>query len=349
MTTSLAYLPRRADSPAGGLEESGPYDFGDSGLTPVRVSRYGRPQQPGPYDDKYSGGVVGICAGSDAFPGAGILATTAAVRTTSSMVRYVADGGTHGVAADVVRACPEVVVSASVAETGRVQAWVVGPGRGTGEEAVAELETLLQRREPLLVDADAITLLAEHGHLRDLLVARSDGGLDDPTTLLTPHAGEFRRLAAAVGSQIPDPDADRIGAAVAMAEALHCGLLLKGRHTVIVDRPLTYRRGGDARLADFDVHTIDAGTSWGATPGSGDVLSGLTGAMMAQSQAELGSADHTAPSAVALHGAAAGLAAQVGGEESDRYVPTSASAVAEAVPRAWAAAGTPIGSRRRRL
>lgn len=315
--TAVAYRPA-----------TGRYDFDDTSLRPIRRVRSGGPREPGPYDDKYSGGVVGICAGSATYPGAGVLATTAAVRTTSSMVRYIGDGGS-----DVVRACPEVVASRTVPETGRVQAWVVGPGRGTGEDAALELEELLGRPEPLVIDADAITLLAQHRELRDALISRSDGSRDAPTALLTPHDGEFRRLAGAVDGVVPDPADDRLGAVVAMADHLHCGVLLKGRHTVLVERPLA---DGDGRRADTIVHTVDAGTSWGATPGSGDVLAGMLGAAMAESQATLGTADHVAAGIVALHGAAVGLSARVG-DAGSGHAPTSASRIAEAIPSAWAA------------
>ncbi len=340
--TAVAFRPERQANATGGLDMGGPYNFSDTDLAPIRRARYGGPREPGPYDDKYAGGVVGICAGSDLYPGAGVLTTTAAVRTTSSMVRYVGSGGQ-----EVVRACPEVIVSRSVEETGRVQAWVVGPGRGTDDGAAAELATLLGRREPLVIDADAITLLAERKELREALARRSDRSLDAPTALLTPHVGEFRRLASAVmdgdsaeSDPIPDVGEDRIGAAVAVAERLNCGVLLKGRHTVIVDRPITYSHG---REPDTSVHTIDAGTSWGATPGAGDVLAGMLGAAMAESQALLGNADHAAPGIVAVHATAAALSAKVG----DSYAPTSSSRIAEAIPLAWTRTGSTITDRGR--
>ena len=80
---------------------------------------------PGPGDDKYSQGVVGIAAGSRTYPGAAVLAAGAAALSTSGMVRYA------GSAADEVRAAwPEIVATDTVGEAGRVQAWVVGPGLG---------------------------------------------------------------------------------------------------------------------------------------------------------------------------------------------------------------------------
>ncbi|MFZ2273607.1 ADP-dependent NAD(P)H-hydrate dehydratase, partial [Corynebacterium variabile] len=260
-------------------------------------------------------------------PGAAVLATTGAVRTTSAMVRYVGSGSL-----EVLRATPEVIWSPSVAETGRVQAWVVGPGRGTDEDAATELAELLSRPEPLLIDADALTLLSQRPVLRESLVARGER-----PTLLTPHAGEFRRLAEAVSAEsadIPDPDTDRIAAVVALSSALHCTVLLKGRHTVIAERP---DRDPDGTVRATRVTCIDAGTSWGATPGSGDVLAGITGALMAEFAAKytVSQATGAATEAVALHA----LAAAVAAETPDGYAPTSASKIADAVPQAWARSG----------
>ena len=261
--------------------------------------------EPGAGDDKYSGGVVGLCAGSETYPGAAVLTTLGAVRATSAMVRYAGPLGR-----DVVRAVPEVVISGGVADTGRVQAWVVGPGRGTDEAARAELAELLVRREPLLIDADALTLLATHRELRESLRARRAG------TLLTPHAGEFRRLAAVVG-EIPDPGQDPLGAVEALATDLGCDVLLKGRRTVL--------------WAGGRLTTVDAGSSWAATPGSGDVLAGILGAWMARSGMP------GILEGIAVHGMAAWLSAQT----PDGPAPTSASRIAEAVPQATARLGRP--------
>lgn len=282
--------------------------------------------EPGVGDDKYSGGVVGICAGSARYPGAAVLTATAAVRATSAMVRYVGSQRQ-----EVVRALPEVVTSTTVADTGRVQAWVVGPGRGTDDTARDELAELLARPEALIIDADALTLLAKHPDLREQLRHR------DAAALLTPHLGEFRRLADTLDSPIPDPDEDRVGAVLALSEALDCGVLLKGRHTVIVTRG-----------AGTDISTVDAGSSWAATPGSGDVLAGLVGAWTAAAVAFTDSFRSRYPGldddpalplalvstveAVTVHGLAAWLAAQT----PDGPAPTSASPIAEAIPRAIA-------------
>ena len=317
---SLAVPPRNAFTwPT--LYDGDPGDVWTSVGDHPRPPRPGFPRdlEPGAGDDKYSGGVVGICAGGDRYPGAGVLAATAAVRATSSMVRYVGSGS-----AEVVRALPEVVAHPSLDDAGRVDAWVVGSGRGTDDAAAAELSELLGRGDPLLVDADAITMLARRPELREKLVAR------EGETVLTPHAGEFRRLADAMaeagevgeeGSEsIPDPAEHPIDAAKALAVALDCAVLLKGRRTVVAMPAEPGHRAGTVRI-------IDAGTSWAATPGSGDVLSGLIGAWLAKD----GMAG-IAP-AVTVHARAAEIAART----PAGYAPTSASLIAEAIREATAA------------
>ncbi|MBM7366778.1 bifunctional ADP-dependent NAD(P)H-hydrate dehydratase/NAD(P)H-hydrate epimerase [Gordonia hydrophobica] len=203
---------------------------------------------PGPHDDKYSQGVVGIVAGSRHYPGAAVLATSAAVTATSGLTRYAGPA-----TAEVLAACPEVVASPTVGTSGRVQAWAVGPGFGTGDKAHAILATVLSADLPTVIDADGITVLARH---RELLDGRT------APTLLTPHAGEFERLAGR------RPDADRLSAVRALAADLGATVLLKGRITLVAD-------------PDGQVSGNDAESSWAATAGAGDVLTGIAGALLA--------------------------------------------------------------------
>lgn len=282
--------------------------------------------EPAPDADKYTGGVVGILAGGQHYPGAAILSCAGAVRATSSMVRFIGDESARN---HVIQAFPEVVAAATLAEAGRVQAWVFGPGRGTGPEQQSELAQLLSHPEPLLIDADGITLLAESAKLQRVLRER------ESPTVITPHKGEFERLAAALherGVEIPDAGGDPIGAALAMATELKCCVLLKGRATVVA-------------TADY-VYAVGAGHSWSATPGSGDVLSGLIGAHLAQSHAELTRLPEFIPDmhlphtavysqiapAVSIHAVAAALSART----EFGPAPTSASRIAEAIPAATA-------------
>ena len=112
---------------------------------------------PGPHDDKYTQGVTGVLAGSATYPGAAILCTGAAVAATSGMVRY---AGTA--AAQVVDHWPEVIATPNIGAAGRVQAWVVGPGLGTDGAGAAALWFALDTDLPVVVDADALTILAAH-------------------------------------------------------------------------------------------------------------------------------------------------------------------------------------------
>lgn len=203
---------------------------------------------PGPDDDKYTQGVVGIVAGSDRYPGAALLCTGAAVAATSGMVRYVGSAR-----AQVVSARPEVVAADDIDSSGRVQAWVIGPGAGTDQAARARLIRALADEVPVLLDADALTLIAAEPAVVQ--------GRRAPT-LLTPHAGEFARL---TGSQVP---ADRVAAVRDLARDWGVTVLLKGRVTVIAS-------------PDGRVLVDDAEASWAATAGSGDVLAGMTGSLLA--------------------------------------------------------------------
>ena len=284
--------------------------------------------EPTPESDKYTGGVVGIVAGSAQYPGAAVLACSGAVRATSSMVRFVGDEAVRG---QVLAAHPEVVAAPTIGESGRVQSWVYGPGRGTGEAQVRELATLFGYPEPVLVDADGITLIARSQELLETLRHRTG------PTVLTPHKGEFERLADALresGAQIPSAHTDPIGAALAAARELNCCVLLKGRATVVATSDYAY--------------VVNAGHSWSATPGSGDVLSGLVGAHLAQSYAELSRLPEFIPDmrlpetavysmvapAVSIHAVAAILSART----EFGYAPTSASRIAEYIPAATARA-----------
>ncbi|RZQ64072.1 NAD(P)H-hydrate dehydratase [Amycolatopsis suaedae] len=246
---------------------------------------------PGVADDKYSQGVTGVAAGSAVYPGAAVLAAGSAVLATSGMVRYA------GPAADVVRAnWPEVVATGSVTDAGRVQAWVVGPGIGTGSEGRETLRHVLGSGLPVCADADAITLIASDPSVLD---AREPG----TPLVLTPHDGEFERLTGA------RPGADRVAAARAAARRFDAIVLLKGHNTVVA--------APDGRT----LVNVPRG-SWLATAGSGDVLSGLIGALLASGLDPW----LAAGAAAKVHGQAAYLAAA--------GAPVSASGILHAIPDA---------------
>ena len=242
---------------------------------------------PGPRDDKYTQGVVGVLAGSAAYPGAAILCSGAAVAATSGMVRYAGSA-----AAEVVSHWPEVVAAPTAQQAGRVQAWAVGPGLGTDDAALASLRFALGSEVPVIVDADGLTLLAAHP---DLLAGRS------AATVLTPHAGEYERFGLGPVGE------DRVGAARRLAGQVRATVLLKGNVTVIAEPSgCTYLN--------------PAGASWAATAGSGDVLSGMIGALLAAGLAP----GEAAAAAAFVHARAANASAA---DPGPRPVPTSASRI----------------------
>jgi ADP-dependent NAD(P)H-hydrate dehydratase / NAD(P)H-hydrate epimerase len=252
---------------------------------------------PGPRDDKYTQGVTGVMAGSSTYPGAAVLCTGAAVAATSGMVRYT--GSAHS---EVLAHWPEVIASPTPASAGRVQAWVVGPGLGTDATGAAALWFALDTDLPVLVDADGLTIVAAHP---DLVANRT------APTLLTPHAGEFARLVGA------PPGDDRVGACRRLADALGATVLLKGNVTVIADP------GGP-------VYLNPAGQSWAATAGSGDVLSGVIGALLASGLAPA----EAAAAGAFVHAQAAALSAA---DPGPGEAPTSASRIVPHLRAALAA------------
>ena len=277
-----------------GAGYAGTVELVDIGLRPEGEPAAAAPQhddiaarlpRPGPESDKYRRGVVGVLAGSDRFGGAAVLATGGAVRGGAGMVRVV----TASVPAAVVRQTwPEVVLTVHPddgdwdlpSSVGRVQAWVAGPGMGTGPDAVARLAAVLATDLPALVDADGLTILSQH---QDLLPRRAP-------TLITPHAGELSRL---LGTDPAAIEARRLEHARRAAERLGLTVLLKGSTTVI------------ASPGETTALVNPTGTPWLATAGTGDVLSGLAGALLAQGL------EPAWAGAVAayLHGLAARLAA----------------------------------------
>jgi hydroxyethylthiazole kinase-like uncharacterized protein yjeF len=228
---------------------------------------------PGPASDKYTRGVVGVATGSAQYPGAAVLSVAGACAGPTGMVRYA--GSAH---ADVVRAHPSVVAVPRVADAGRVQAWVCGSGLGTDDNARTELRSVLAGSLPVLLDADALTLLVDGRHAQDL---RRDAPL-----VVTPHDGEFKRLAG----EAPGPD--RAGAACRLAAWINGVVLLKGDRTIVA-------------TPAGEVWANPTGTSALATAGSGDVLAGLLGSLLAAGLP----AERAAVTAAYLHGLAGRRAA----------------------------------------
>lgn len=245
---------------------------------------------PGGESDKYRRGVVGVVAGSAKYPGAAVLAVAGALRGGAGAVRYVGPGGDA-----VLARHPETLVSdGTPAEAGRVQAWAVGPGLGDSPG----LDDVLASDVPVLVDADGL-----HGLDAAAVRART------APTLLTPHAGE---AAALLGTDRAEVESGRLAAVRELAARYGATVLLKGSTTLVADPDPA-----------VPVRVNATGTAWLATAGSGDVLTGLTGSLLATG---LPARDAASVGAY-LHGLAARLGA--------RGAPLAAEDVAARIPAAW--------------
>ncbi|GAA3805225.1 bifunctional ADP-dependent NAD(P)H-hydrate dehydratase/NAD(P)H-hydrate epimerase [Cellulomonas soli] len=277
---------------------------------------------PDRHSHKYARGVLGVVAGTPRYPGAAVLCAGAAVLAGVGMVRFVPDAPTgrvdpgdelppHGdggpLAAAVLAARPEVVVG-----QGRVQAWVLGPGVDPHDHArrrtlTDALDAAVSDGLPAVVDAGAL----------DQLPPRVG-----PQVVLTPHAGELARLLRARGEPVEraQVEAEPLRHARRAHELTGATVLLKGPTTVVVG-------AGGAVYAQAD------GPAWLATAGSGDVLAGILGALLAGRSQEVaddpGLVAALAAAAALVHGRAAHLANPGG--------PVTASAVAEALPATVAA------------
>ena len=269
--------------------------------------------RPAVETDKYRRGVVGIVAGSTAYTGAPVLAVGGALRTGVGMVRFVSTASPT----ELVRArWPEAVVTVlpesgdGVLDAGRVQAWVVGPGIGTDEAAKSLVAQVLSADVPVVVDADGLTILAQH---REFLTGRR------APTVLTPHAGELARLLHLPAAARADIEARRLHYVRAAAAELGATVLLKGS-TTLVCSPVGLTR------------VNPTGTSWLATAGSGDVLSGIVGAFLSTGMSPVDAASCGAY----VHGMAARRAAAYPSIHAGAQGPIAAGDVAVAIPEALA-------------
>jgi ADP-dependent NAD(P)H-hydrate dehydratase / NAD(P)H-hydrate epimerase len=236
-------------------------DLVDIGLAPYLVTRpvvevpgnddvRGWWPHPAEVDDKYTRGVVGLATGSDNYPGAAVLSVAGALAGPTGYVRYA------GAAQATVRQhFPSVVCSGSVGGAGRVQAWVCGSGLGTDERAVAELRAVLAAPVPVCLDADALTVIAD-GSMSHRLRERK------ASTVITPHDREFARIAGA------DPGTDRVESALRLAARMNVVVLLKGDRTIVA-------------VPDGTAYANPTGSAALATAGTGDVLAGLLGSLLA--------------------------------------------------------------------
>ncbi|WP_295728259.1 bifunctional ADP-dependent NAD(P)H-hydrate dehydratase/NAD(P)H-hydrate epimerase [uncultured Bifidobacterium sp.] len=256
-------------------------------------------------DTKYSRGVVGLVTGSALYHGAGLLSSRAAASGNAGMIRYCGPGQVGDL---ILQELPETVLG-----RGRVESWVLGSGVPTRQAQKAAGPEGQDGQRDLIADilSQQAADLDEDEAAADPPVVADAGALDllpdrlGPRTVLTPHAGE---MAALLNSHGENVDGEQV-----MAEPLHwavraCQLtgatiLLKGAITLIV---------GDDGTDRPRVMTTGFGPAWLSTAGSGDVLSGAIGAMLAQNAGPIQDdatlmVDLTAAAAF-LHGLAGSLA-----------------------------------------
>ncbi|MDQ0768366.1 hydroxyethylthiazole kinase-like uncharacterized protein yjeF [Pseudarthrobacter defluvii] len=262
---------------------------------------------------KYSRGVLGVVAGSEDYPGAAVLACRGALAAGVGMVRYL---GPPSVAHLVRQSCPEVVCSTGTVAENRVQAWLVGSGMGPQDhDQLARARDALASGLPVVADAGALPALP------DRLA---------PHVVLTPHAGELASLFQRLGGG-EDREAVEAGTLAAVRQAADrtgATVLLKGASTLV------------AAPAGTTFSQAD-GTPWLATAGSGDVLAGVIGALLAQAGSDvgrfrkLGIEPEGQWAAIAALGAA--LHGQAGGAASEAVAggPIAAGGIADAIPETW--------------
>lgn len=264
--------------------------------------------RPAAADHKYTRGVAGIVAGSGQYPGAGLLAVSAASACGPGMVRYL---GPASVATAIHGRNPEVVCSEDSPRQLHVQAWLVGPGiDGDGAQRNRAVDAIGSGL-PTVVDAGALELVSP---------AR---GQENAQLILTPHAGELAAIMARAGVDLDraDIEAEPLAAARMATQLLGAVVLLKGATTVVA-------------APDGTVFTQSNGTPQLATAGSGDTLAGILVALLGLTTAQAG-AEELAPYHLAR---TAALAAALHGELSRENLdaPLNAGQLAGRIPHVWA-------------
>lgn len=213
---------------------------------------------PSSLDHKYSRGTLGVITGSAQYPGAAVLTSSAALATGLGALRF---HSSSGLAHLVLHQSPEVLV-----QPGPVTAWIAGSG--IDGRKYKDLSTWLRHRWFVLLQRQSVPTLLDAGALH------LAGKLDQPT-LITPHAGELSKLLALhaiiVSSEVIEADPQEW--AVRASTLLGVTVLLKGSITYVAK--------------DNFLIELPRATPWLATAGSGDVLSGIIGALIATNYIEI--------------------------------------------------------------
>ncbi len=258
---------------------------------------------PSDLDHKYSRGVLGLITGSAQFPGAAVLTTAAASATGVGMVRF---HSSSGLAHLVLHETPSAVV-----QPGKVAAWLVGSG--IDAQKYSEFTTWLRHRWFKLIQLQSVPTILDAGALS------LAGSLEQPT-VITPHSGELAVLLSSRGVQVTSEaiEGDPKKWVQIAAQRLGVTVLLKGATTFVAN--------------DEVLIQLPAATPWLATAGSGDVLAGIMGALVATNAIEiLNDYNHlayVAASAAYIHNQAA--------EGASAGAPINAEAIISAIPATMA-------------
>jgi hydroxyethylthiazole kinase-like uncharacterized protein yjeF len=256
---------------------------------------------PSELDHKYSRGVLGVITGSAKYPGAAVLSTGAAYATGIGMVRF---HSSSGLAHLVLHSNPEAVV-----QPGPVTAWLAGSG--VDSKKYSDFTTWFRHRWFTLLKKQTVPTVLDAGALY------LAGRYEQPT-LITPHAGELSKLLNSRGVKVSTEqiEAEPSKWAVKASQKLGVIVLVKGSYTVVAD--------GDR------VIELPKSTPWLATAGSGDVLAGIIGALVATNYIEILNSKHrlaeVAATGAFIHNSAAVMASKGG--------PISASSIIDAIPAA---------------
>jgi hydroxyethylthiazole kinase-like uncharacterized protein yjeF len=258
---------------------------------------------PSDLDHKYSRGVLGLITGSAQYPGAAVLTTAAASATGVGMVRF---HSSSGLAHLVLHSTPSAVV-----QPGKVAAWVVGSG--INGKKYSDFTTWLRHRWFKLVRLQSVPTILDAGALS------LAGSLEQPT-VITPHSGELAALLTARGVKVTAEaiEGDPKKWVQNAADTLGVTVLLKGSTTFVAN--------------DEVLIQLPVATPWLATAGSGDVLAGIMGALVATNAIEIlndyNHLAHVAASAAFIQNQAA-VRASAG-------APINAEAIITAIPETLA-------------
>ncbi len=265
------------------------------------------PDLPTRPDESHKGtfGTVIVVGGSATMIGAPALCARAALRSGSGLVKIATTGDVLPYALTIEPCATGVLLQGDaegwrheidIADPDGKAVLAVGPGMGLAEGGGQKVLALLRGNRPIVLDADGLNLLARTGRPRPR--PREDGGAE---LVMTPHPGEFARLAKPLGiTECPTDPGSRSEAAAKLAKHHHAVVLLKGQHTVVTDGQRLY--------------TNQTGNPALATAGSGDVLTGLIASLIGQGM----SAFDAAVLGAKLHGQAGDIWAKRHGQSGIR-------------------------------